>query len=508
MAKEVRVRFAPSPTGGLHIGGVRTALYNYLYARNNKGKFILRIEDTDQARKVEGAEDYIVEALKWCGIEADESPKKGGSYGPYRQSERLDIYQKYVNQLLESGHAYYAFDTPDELTAMREKLQKEKAAMQQYGIATRMKMHNALTLGDEEAKKLIESGTPYVVRIKVPENQTIVVNDVVRGEVKVASAIIDDKVLLKSDGYPTYHLANIVDDHLMEISHVIRGEEWLPSAPLHVLLYQLFGWAETMPVFVHLPLLLKPEGSGKLSKRDAEKHGFPIFPIEWHAPGANEVITGFREQGYIPEALINFLALLGWNPGNDQEEFSLSQLVEAFELKRINKAGAKFDIEKAKWFNQIYLRKEPVALLANKFSQVVENEGYACSQEKAEQIISLLIERTTFFSDFWNQGSFFFVSPVEYDEQMARKKWNEEVAGVLAAFAANLKDALVASTEETKQMLWEVANEQGLGIGKVLPGLRLAMTGSAIGPDLMGIIKVLGANEASQRIHKAIDALN
>ena len=508
MANEVRVRFAPSPTGGLHIGGVRTALYNYLYARNKGGKFILRIEDTDQARKVEGAEKYIVAALKWCGIEADESPQLGGDFGPYRQSERLVIYRKYVDQLLAAGHAYYAFDTPNELTAMREKLQEEKAAVQQYGIDTRMKMRNSITLGNEETEKLIEDGTPYVVRIKVPESQTVIVNDIIRGEVKVESAIIDDKILLKSDGYPTYHLANVVDDHLMEISHVIRGEEWLPSAPLHVLLYQFFGWQETMPVFAHLPLLLKPEGSGKLSKRDADKHGFPIFPLEWRDPRTNESVTGFREQGYQPEALINFIVLLGWNPGTEEEEFNLKQLSEIFDLKRINKAGAKFDIEKAKWFNQTYLRKQPLELLASKFKELVEQEGFVCSEEKAREIISLLIERATFFSDFWNQGRFIFVRPNEYDEQMARKKWNKEVAGVLASFAENITDTLVDSADDTKQMLWQVANEQGLGMGKVMPGLRLAMTGSSEGPDLMGTIKVLGAKEVSERIQQAIVALN
>ena len=508
MATEVRVRFAPSPTGGLHIGGVRTAMYNYLFARNQGGKFILRIEDTDQARKVEGAEEYIIEALKWCGIEADESPAVGGDFGPYRQSERLATYRQHVELLLASGNAYYAFDTPEELTAMREKLQKEKAAVQQYGIATRMNMHNSLTLGKEEAAKLIELGTPYVVRIKVPENQTVVVNDVVRGEVRVESAIIDDKILLKSDGYPTYHLANVVDDHLMEISHVIRGEEWLPSAPLHVLLYQLFGWQDSMPVFAHLPLLLKPEGSGKLSKRDADKHGFPIFPIEWHDPRTDETITGFREQGYLPEALVNFLALLGWNPGNDEEVFSLSQLVNVFTLNRINKAGAKFDIGKAKWFNQIYLRKQPWEELAVKFKLVAEEEGFTCDLEEAKEIIGLLIERVTFFSDFWNQGKFFFVSPNEYDEQMARKKWNEDVAVVLVGFADKLSSSLVESADDTKQLLLEVANEKELGIGKVMPGLRLAMTGSGGGPDLMGIIKVLGAEESSKRIHNAVLALN
>jgi glutamyl-tRNA synthetase len=508
MAREVRVRFAPSPTGGLHIGGVRTALYNYLYARNHGGKFVLRIEDTDQARKVDGAEEYIIEALKWCGIEPDEGPNIGGNYSPYRQSERLAIYRDHVNQLLASGNAYYAFDTPEELTTMRERLQKEKAAIQQYGISTRIGMRNSITLGSEEAEKLIAAGIAYVVRIKVPENQTIIVDDIIRGRVEVDSATIDDKILLKSDGFPTYHLANVVDDHLMEISHVIRGEEWLPSAPLHVLLYQLFGWRATMPEFAHLPLILKPEGSGKLSKRDAEKHGFSIFPIAWHDPATGETIDGFREQGYIPEALVNFLALLGWNPGTEEEEFDLARLAEIFDLKRINRAGAKFDVEKAKWFNQLYLRKQPGNLLADEFKRVVEQKGYACSDEKINDIIALLMERVVFFSDFWNQAELFFVKPLEYDEQMARKKWSNEVSEVLATFTKKLTDSIAASTEETKQLLWEAANEQGLGIGKVMPSLRLALVGYNGGPDLMNIIKILGAKETSERIQEAFLALN
>jgi glutamyl-tRNA synthetase len=347
-----------------------------------------------------------------------------------------------------------------------------------------------------------------VVRLKVPENQTVVVNDIIRGEVRVESAIIDDKVLLKSDGFPTYHLANVVDDHLMKISHVIRGEEWLPSAPLHVLLYELFGWQDTMPEFAHLPLILKPEGSGKLSKRDADKHGFPIFPIDWRDPKSSETVGGFREQGYLPEALTNFLALLGWNPGNDEELFNLRQLTDVFELERINKSGAKFDVEKAKWFNQYYLRNQPIDDLAITFKQVVESEGHTCGDEKAREIIALLLERATFFSDFWNQGKFFFVKPEEYDEQMARKKWTKEVADVLESFAENLNSSVVESVDDTKQMLWQVADEQGLGIGKVMPGLRLAMTGYNGGPDLMNIIKVLGAEETSERIRQAVKSLN
>ena len=508
MAKDVRVRFAPSPTGGLHIGGVRTALYNFLFARKMGGKFILRIEDTDQSRKVEGAEEYIAEALDWCGLNPDESPIVGGDFGPYRQSERLDIYSQHVKQLLDSGSAYYAFDTPEELTAMREKLQEEKADMQQYGITTRMGMCNALTLSQEETNKRLEEGSPYVVRLKVPENQTVTVNDIVRGEVKVNSAIIDDKILMKSDGFPTYHLANVVDDHLMEISHVIRGEEWLPSAPIHVLLYQLFGWGEEIPEFAHLPLLLKPEGSGKLSKRDADKHGFPIFPIEWNDPRTEDTVSGFREQGYLPDALINFLALLGWNPGTEEEVFDMNRLIDIFDLSRINKSGAKFDIEKAKWYNQTYLRKEPIDQLAERFKREVENHGHACNSEKAVEIIGLLIERVIFFEDFWNQASFFFVIPSEYDEQMARKKWDSDVAKVLSGFAEKLTDTMTDNSENTKQVLWEVANDSGLGIGKVMPGLRLAMTGSGGGPDLMGIIKVLGADETRNRIRKAIEYLD
>lgn len=508
MDKKVRVRFAPSPTGGLHIGGIRTALYNYLFAKKNGGKFILRIEDTDQARKVEGAEEYIIEALKWCGIEPDEQPNKEGDYGPYRQSERLDIYKQYVDQLITSGNAYYAFDTPDELTAMREKLQAEKAAQQQYGISTRMGMKNSLTLSSEESEKLIDDGVPYVVRLLVPENTTIIVDDIVRGEVKVESAVIDDKVLLKADGYPTYHLANVVDDHLMKITHVIRGEEWLPSAPLHVLLYQLFDWQASMPKFAHLPLLLKPEGSGKLSKRDADKHGFPIFPLEWDDPKSGEVASGFREQGYLPEAIINFLVLLGWNPGTNQEIFTLDELENIFQLERINKAGAKFDIEKAKWFNQIYLRKEPLDSLAEKFLAVINNNGQDTSIQKAKEIVELLIERVTFFDDLWNQGRFFFVPPVDYDKQMAQKKWNGEVSVILKEFANKLSGGITDQVDTIKHLLWEVANAHGLGIGKVMPGLRLSMTGSADGPDLMGIIKVLGAEESKSRIERAINFLN
>lgn len=507
MAREVRVRFAPSPTGGLHIGGIRTALYNYLYAKNQGGKFILRIEDTDQSRKVEGAEEYIVDALKWCGLEPDESPFHGGEYGPYRQSGRLDIYEKYVNQLISEGKAYYAFDTPEELDVMRKKLQEQKADVQQYGISTRMQMRNSLTIGEEETKNLVKSGTPYVVRVKVPENQTILVNDIIRGEVKVDSNLIDDKILLKSDGFPTYHLANVVDDYLMKISHVIRGEEWLPSAPLHVLLYDLLGWLDEMPAFAHMSLLLKPEGSGKLSKRDAEKHGFPIFPISWHDPRTGATTEGFREQGYISGALINFLALLGWYSGSDEEVYDIDELARIFRIEGINRSGAKFEIEKAKWFNQIYLRKEPKNQLVASFVKEVKANGYDCSEEKANSIINLLIERVTFSSDFWEQGKFLFVPPEEYDEKTVRKKWNLVVADVLEQFGQTLVDKQTVKEEDIKQLLWETGNNNDMGIGKLMPALRLAMSGTAGGPDLMGILKVLGPYEVKSRIDTACNQL-
>ena len=508
MAQEVRVRFAPSPTGGLHIGGVRTALYNYLFAKNQAGKFILRIEDTDQSRKVDGAEDYILEALSWCGINPDESPAHGGDFGPYRQSERLAIYQEYAEQLIKSGSAYYAFDTPEELTAMREKLQAEKADLQQYGITTRMSMRNSLTLSEAETKERLESGEPYVIRLKVDPDEQVVVNDLVRGQVEVSSNIIDDKIILKSDGFPTYHLANVVDDHLMQITHVIRGEEWLPSASLHVLLYQKLGWGDEIPQFAHLPLLLKPEGSGKLSKRDADKHGFPIFPLTWQDPRVGETAIGFREEGYLPAALINFLALLGWNPGTEEELFNLEKLVKSFNLAGINKSGAKFDIEKAKWFNQQYIRQLPVPSLAREFRADVASHNLDCSEEKAEQIVGLLLERVTFLADFWNLGSFFFVSPSEYDEQMARKKWTSEGAKTLGIYADQLEKNFPDSQENLKQLLWETADANGLGLGKVMPGLRLALTGSGGGPDLMDIMIVLGQLETVSRIRKAIERLN
>lgn len=502
----VRVRFAPSPTGGLHIGGVRTALYNYLFAKKHNGQFILRIEDTDRNRYVEGAESYILNSLEWCGIVPDESPKVSGPYGPYRQSERLGLYKQYVQQLIDADLAYYAFDTPEELEAMRKELQEAKAANQQYSSANRMQMRNSLTLKKEEVNKLIESGNPYVIRVKVSADETIEINDIIRGKVTVQTNTMDDKILMKSDGYPTYHLANIVDDHLMEITHVIRGEEWLPSAPLHVLLYKYFNW--NAPQFAHLPLLLKPEGNGKLSKRDADKHGFPIFPMNWTDPKSGELSEGFKEKGYLPETMVNFLALLGWNPGNDQEIFSLDELTNIFELERISKAGAKFDIQKANWLNEQYLRSMPKTDLANKYRRLVEQEGHECSIEKASSILTLLIERSTFIQDLWNNGQYFFVIPNEYDAKTVRKKWTDEAVEVLKSFSSLIEVLNEPKAEAFKEELEKAATELGTGLGKVMPALRVALTGQGGGPDLMGIMEVLGVEETRKRIETAINRLN
>ncbi len=499
-----RVRFAPSPTGGLHIGGVRTALYNYLFAKKHGGKFILRIEDTDQKRRVEGAEEYIIKALEWCGITPDESPAAGGDFGPYRQSERLNLYKKYAQQLLDNGLAYHAFDTPNELEAMRTKLQEAKVANQQYSFINRMEMRNALTLSKAEVAERLNSGAPYVIRMKLEGNKTVEVNDLIRGKVEVNTNTMDDKILMKSDGFPTYHLANIVDDHLMEITHVIRGEEWLPSAPLHVLLYQYLGWEA--PKFAHLPLLLKPEGNGKLSKRDADKHGFPIFPLSYTDANGN-VANGFKEKGYLPETMVNFLALLGWNPGTEQEIFSLDELAGAFELERISKAGAKFAIQKANWLNEHYLRNKPKEELANYVAQKAQEAGFECSNKKAKIIIELLIERSTFIQDLWNNGQYFFVGPTTYDAKTIKKKWKPETVEALSLFVTYIKKLQNPSAELFKEQLEKTVNELELGFGKVMPGLRLALTGQSGGPDLMGILAVLGVEESVKRIEVAIKTI-
>ena len=502
--KTIRVRFAPSPTGALHIGGIRTALYNFLLARKHGGTMILRIEDTDQTRYVPGAEEYIIEALAWAGIQIDEGVGKGGPHAPYRQSERKEIYQKYAQQLIAEGKAYYAFDTEQDLEAMRERLKKEDALNQQYGISTRGQMKNSLTLNAEEVKQKLNAGEPYVIRLKVPAEQSVELMDLIRGQVVVNSSQIDDKVLMKSDGMPTYHLANVVDDYLMQITHVIRGEEWLPSAPLHVLLYQSFGWQDAMPQFAHLPLLLKPDGNGKLSKRDADQMGFPIFPLNWTDPKTKELAKGFRESGYLPEALINFLAFLGWNPGTEQEIFSIEQLTEVFTLERIGKAGAKFDIQKAQWFNQQYLRSKSNTELAKQLLNSLKKENISCSEQKAEKVCQAMRERITYPQDIFEHGRFFFTAPILFDESVISKKWNEEAVKVLLAYRDEVKKIEAPSAEIAKTTLDSVAGNLGIGTGKVLQALRVALTGQGSGPDLMLTIEILGSEETVSRLDYAL----
>ncbi|UOG75019.1 glutamate--tRNA ligase [Hymenobacter tibetensis] len=507
MEREVRVRFAPSPTGPLHIGGVRTALYNYLLARKLGGKMLLRIEDTDQNRFVPGAEQYIMDALRWCGIVIDEGIEQGGPHAPYRQSERKPMYRQYAQQLLDSGHAYYAFDTPEDLDAMRARLQAAKVPNPQYNSITRTQMRNSLTLPEDEVKQLLDSGAPYVIRLKVPRKEEIRFNDLIRGWVVVHSSAVDDKVLMKSDGMPTYHLANIVDDHLMEITHVIRGEEWLPSAPLHVLLYRYLGWEDTMPQFAHLPLLLKPDGTGKLSKRDGDKLGFPVFPLEFHgtdADGQPTVSSGYRESGYLPEAFINFLAFLGWNPGTQQELFTMDELIEHFSIDRVSKSPARFDQNKVRWYNEQYLRAKPDAELAQYLLDSLQAQGISCPADKAEQIAGLVKERATFPADLAREAQLFFQRPTSYDEQVIIKKWNAQVATALTAFAQELPAASDATPEGIKALLTHVMEQQGIKLGQVLQALRVAVTGAAAGPDLMAIMSILGPQETAERIEAAV----
>jgi glutamyl-tRNA synthetase len=505
--RDVRVRFAPSPTGALHIGGVRTALYNYLLARQNKGTMILRIEDTDQDRYVPGAEEYILQSLEWVGIKIDEGVGAGGPHAPYRQSERKELYAKYAKQLIERGSAYYAFDTREEEETMRQRLKAAGDDQQQYGINSRLQMRNSLALPKEEVERLLKSNTPRVIRFKVPENVEVKVTDLIRGEVVINSVQVDDKVLLKSDGMPTYHLANVVDDYLMKISHVIRGEEWLPSAPLHVLLYEAFSWEKEMPQFAHLPLLLKPDGNGKLSKRDADQMGFPIFPINWTDPKTNEPAKGFKESGYLPEALINFLAFLGWNPGTTQELFSMDQLIEAFSIERIGKAGTKFDIHKAQWFNQQYLKAKSDEDLAGYLLDSLKQENIDCSVAKAKQIAALMRDRITYPKDIWEQGKFLFTAPTVFDEQVIAKKWNDDAVKVLSAYTGEMKSVDKLTADLAKATLEKVTAQLGIKIGQILQALRVSVTGAGSGPDLMIGMEILGKEEVVKRIEYALATL-
>jgi glutamyl-tRNA synthetase len=509
MSREVRVRFAPSPTGPLHIGGVRTALYNYLFARKMGGKFLLRIEDTDQARFVPGAESYIQESLAWLGISPDESPWNPGEDGPYRQSERKDSYMQYALDLVEAGHAYYAFDTSEELDAMRERLTAARVVQPQYNSITRTQMKNSLTLSEDEVKARLASGDPYVIRVKIPLKEDVRLNDMIRGWVMVHSSTLDDKVLMKSDGMPTYHLANIVDDHLMNITHVIRGEEWLPSAPLHVLLYKFFGWEDTMPEFAHLPLLLKPDGNGKLSKRDGDKLGFPVFPLNWENKEDGETAAGFREAGYLPDAFLNFLAFLGWNPGDEREIFSMTELIEAFSVERIGKSGTKFDIAKAKWFNEQYLKAKSNTELAHYVITNAAEEEITILQDTAEALVGLMKERVTFPVEIWQGSRFVVVAPTEFDQDIASKKWNADAVTVLSAYAESLEGFTGEyDTEKAKSMLGETADTKEIKLGKVMQAVRLAVTGVGAGPDMMEIFAILGAEEVAKRIRFALATLD
>ncbi|MBD5320610.1 MAG: glutamate--tRNA ligase [Bacteroides sp.] len=506
MERKVRVRFAPSPTGPLHIGGVRTALYNYLFARQNGGDMILRIEDTDSQRFVPGAEDYINEALAWLGIEIDEGVREGGPFGPYKQSERRDIYRHYTQQLLDAGKAYLAFDTPEEL----EKARAEHKNFQ-YDASTRMSMRNSLSLPAEEVKRLVDAGEKYVVRFKIEPGRDVEVNDLIRGKVTINSSILDDKVLYKSaDDLPTYHLANIVDDHLMEVSHVIRGEEWLPSAPLHVLLYEAFGWTDTMPEFVHLPLLLKPDGKGKLSKRDGDRLGFPVFPLEWHDPKSGEISSGYRERGYLPEAVVNFLALLGWNPGDDTEIMDMATLIEKFSFDHCSRSGAKFDFEKGKWFNHKYLLELSDMNLAQMFKPVMKANGAdpaAWSDEYIARAVGLVKGRINFVDDLWAQSKFFFVEPTEYEEKAVRKRWNEDmprIMGELIEVLEGLEDFSAAAAEPV--VLGWIA-DKGYHLGNVMNAFRLTVVGECKGPHMFDITELLGRDETIRRIRLGIERL-
>lgn len=502
--RKVRVRFAPSPTGPLHIGGVRTALYNYLFAKQHGGDLILRIEDTDSQRFVPGAETYILEAFEWLGIKFDEGVGFGGDYGPYRQSERKEIYKQYVDQLLDAGLAYIAFDTPDELDAKRKEIPNF-----QYDASTRMQMRNSLTLSSDDLQSMLDKGERYVVRMKIEAGEDIHVNDLIRGEVVINSSILDDKVLYKSaDQLPTYHLANIVDDHLMEITHVIRGEEWLSSAPLHVLLYRYLGWEDTMPQFAHLPLLLKPEGGGKLSKRDGDRLGFPVFPLEWHDPKSGEVSSGYRENGYLPEAVINFLALLGWNPGDDRELMAMEELIKLFDLAHCSKSGAKFDYEKGKWFNHQYIQKRSNKELAHMFRPVLERHGITGADDAyIEKIVGLMKERVSFVPELWEHTYYFFIAPEGYDEKTRRKRWKENSAIQLTELVEVLKAREPFDVEGTEEYVKAWIEEKGYGLGNIMNAVRLALVGQGIGPQVFHITEAIGKDETIRRINKAIEVL-
>ena len=504
MNRRVRVRFAPSPTGPLHIGGVRTALYNYLFARQNGGDMILRIENTDSNRFVPGAEDYINEALAWLGIGIDEGVREGGKFGPYKQSERRDIYRRHVKMLLDAGKAYIAFDTPEELEAKRKEVPNF-----QYDASTRMSMRNSLSMAPEEVEKLIADGEKYVVRFKIEPGRDVEVNDLLRGKVTINSNVLDDKVLYKSaDDLPTYHLANIVDDHLMEVSHVIRGEEWLPSAPLHVLLYEAFGWADTAPEFVHLPLLLKPDGKGKLSKRDGDRLGFPVFPLEWHSE-SGEVSSGYRESGYLPEAVVNFLALLGWNPGDDSELMSMDELIAKFDLKHCSRSGAKFDYEKGRWFNHEYLQKKPDTELAELFIPILKEKGIeGFDKEYIAKAVGMVKGRIYFVRDLWDQARFFFKAPEEYGPKDIKKRWSEDMPRIMSELIEVIDGIDDFSTKNAETVVLDWIASKGYHLGNVMNAFRLTVVGECKGPHMFDITELIGKEETVRRIRAGIENIH
>ena len=501
--RRVRVRFAPSPTGALHIGGVRTALYNYLFARKHGGDLVFRIEDTDSSRFVEGAEQYIIDSFKWLGITFDEGVSFGGSHGPYRQSERRGIYKEYVRRLVDEGKAYIAFDTPEELQAARGRIPNF-----QYDASTRRQMRNTLSMSPEEARKLMDECAQYVVRFKTEPGVSVEVDDIIRGKVRIMSDIIDDKVLYKSaDQLPTYHLANIVDDHLMEITHVIRGEEWLPSAPLHVLLYKALGWEDTMPRFAHLPLLLKPEGKGKLSKRDGDRLGFPVFPLEWHDPKTGEVASGFRESGYFPEAVVNFLALLGWNPGGEREIYSLEELVDIFDLSKCSKAGAKFDYKKAIWFNHEYILAKSAGEIAAVYAPMLKAQGVEEPLERVTKVVEMMKDRVNFVHEMVPLCSFFFTAPQAYDEKTRRKRWKADSAKMMTELAEVIKPIDPFTAQEQEQAVTAWIGRQGYRLGDIMNAWRLCLVGEGKGPGMFDISAFLGKEETLRRMERAVAVL-
>jgi glutamyl-tRNA synthetase len=502
----VRVRFAPSPTGGLHLGGVRTVLFNYLFAKKHGGQFIVRVEDTDQSRFVQGAEEYIFECLAWCGIHADESVIAGGPFAPYRQSERKETYKQYADKLIADGHAYYAFDTPEEIEAMREKRKADGSGSLQYDAGIRMHMNNSLRLLPEETKALIDAGTPYVVRIKVPENESVHFTDMIRGELHFENANVDDKVLLKADGMPTYHLAVVVDDYLMKITHAFRGEEWLPSAPVHILLWKYLFGLDEMPQWAHLPLILKPDGNGKLSKRDGDRLGFPVYAMDWTDPKTNEVSKGFKELGFLPEAFLNMLAMLGWNPGTEQEIFTIDELIEAFSMERVNKAGAKFDFEKAKWFNHQWIQKKEVASYELRVKNLFEEKGIAITDNVYfEKVLELVKGRCTLLSDFYEQASYFFKAPTTWDVDAVKPKWNDDKTNFFIAFIEKIKALQNFTAEEIEVAFKELATEKNIKPGELQLPMRIMLVGAKFGPAVFDIAAMIGKEETITRVEKALE---